>query len=379
MTQKEFVGPGSIVCLKEILAELGSKRIFLVTGKRSYSACGAEACLQELLEDYEVHRFCQFTVNPKVDDIDRGIDAFRATGCDTVIAVGGGSTIDMAKAINYLAVQPLTLGGYEIGVKASEATIKPLVAIPTTSGSGSEATHFAVVYVGRQKHSIYDERMLPRIAIVDANLTMSLPKYTTAVSGLDALGQAVESYWSIHSTNDSKQFASAAIELITANLLAVVKNPGTDSRGRMAEAAHLAGKAINLTKTTAAHSISYPLTSYFGIPHGQAVGVTLPSLLVFNANVTDKDVLDKRGARYVRETIDEICKLLGASSVSDARERIDSIIREIGLETRLSLLGLLNREDIETIVANGCDPDRVKNNPRMLTKETLRGILEEIY
>jgi alcohol dehydrogenase class IV len=154
VTQKEYVGLGSIACLKEILAELGSKRIFLVTGRRSYSACGAEACLQDLLENYEVHRFCQFTVNPKVDHIDRGIDAFRATGCDTVIAVGGGSTIDMAKAINYLAVQPLTLGGYEIGVKASEATIKPLIAIPTTSGSGSEATHFAVVYVGRQKHSI---------------------------------------------------------------------------------------------------------------------------------------------------------------------------------------------------------------------------------
>jgi alcohol dehydrogenase class IV len=221
--------------------------------------------------------------------------------------------------------------------------------------------------------------MLPRIAIVDANLTMSLPKYTTAVSGLDALSQAVESYWSIHSTTDSKQFASDAIELITANLPVTVKNPDADSRGRMAEAAHLAGKAINITKTTAAHSISYPLTSYFGIPHGQAVGVTLPSLLVFNANVTDKDVLDKRGARYVRETIDEICKLLGASGVSDAREKIDSIIREVGLETRLSLLGLRNREDIETIVANGFDPDRVKNNPRMLTKETLRGILEEIY
>ena len=147
----------------------------------------------------------------------------------------------------------------------------------------------------------------------------------------------------------------------------------------MAEAAHLAGKAINITKTTAAHSISYPLTLYFGIPHGQAVGVTLSSLLVFNANVADKDVLDKRGVRYVKEAIDEICKLLGTSSVSDAKEKIDVIIREIGLKRRLSGLELRKKEDIETIVANGLNLDRVKNNPRMLTRDALRGILEEIY
>lgn len=380
MTQKEYIGFDSIVCLRQVLAELGSKRIFLVTGKGSYSACGAKTSLDNLLKDYEIRRFCEFTVNPKIEDIERGINIFRAAECDTVITVGGGSTIDMAKAINFLATHRLTFGKYEVGINTSEATGKPLIAIPTTSGSGSEATCFAVVYTNREKFSIDSNELLPNIAIVDAGLTMSLPARITAVSGIDTLSQAIESYWCIHSNDESKSYARRSIELVLSNLVTAVKNPDSDFRAGMAQAAHLAGKAINITRTTAAHSISYPLTLYFGIPHGQAVGLTLSSLLVFNANVTEQDVLDNRGVKYVREAIDEICKLLGTSSVADAGKKIDEIIRETGLETHLSLLGLRNKkEDIETVVANGFSPDRVKNNPRKLTQDALRGILEAIY
>ena len=381
MIQKEYIGFDSVLHLKEILAELNTQSIFLVTGNKSYLASGAKACLDELLENYTVHQFCDYSTNPKCKDVERGIELFGKGQFDTVIAVGGGSAIDMAKLINFLSVYPSAFEAYDFSssISGGVGVVRPLIAIPTTSGSGSEATHFAVVYVGKRKHSIANKRMLAQVAIVDANLTMSLPKYVTAVSGLDALSQAVESYWSIHSTSDSKQLASKAIELIIANLPSAVKNPTADSRLKMAEAAHLAGKAINISKTTAPHAISYPLTSYFGIPHGQAVGVTLSSLLVFNANVTNKDVVDKRGFGYVRKTINDICKLLWADSVGSAKATIDSLIFEIGLQTRLSMLGLRKKEDIEIIVANGFAPDRVKNNPRILTEEALREILEQIY
>ncbi|MCK4784318.1 MAG: iron-containing alcohol dehydrogenase, partial [Desulfobacteraceae bacterium] len=214
---------------------------------------------------------------------------------------------------------------------------------------------------------------------VDAKLTMSLPVYTTAVSGLDAFSQAVESYWSIHSTYQSKQFASDAIKLTMGNLPSAVNNPTAEARLKMAKAAHLAGKAINITRTTAAHSISYPLTSHFGVSHGQAVGITLSSLLVFNADVSDEDVLDKRGADYVRQTIDQICKLLDSSNPSDAKKRIDLLVNQIGLQTKLSKLGLKDKQDVELIISNGFDPNRVKNNPRELTERALRDILQQIY
>ena len=121
----------------------------------------------------------------------------------------------------------------------------------------------------------------------------------------------------------------------------------------MAEAAHLAGKAINITKTTAAHAVSYPITSFFNIPHGYAVGLTLPSFLVYNSNVTERDVLDQRGTDYVRQTISEIVGFLGQSNVTDAKQTLDDLMQEIGLKTRLSSLGIKSEKDIELIIENG--------------------------
>lgn len=380
MIQKEYIGPGSILHLKEVLSELGSKRIFLVTGRQSYSACGAEACMQNLLKDYEVHRFCEFSVNPKIEDINRGISMLTDLDYDTVIAIGGGSTIDVAKAVNFLTAHPSALKNHSLDTKCVGVPVpaRPLIAIPTTSGSGSEATHFCVVYIDCQKYSLAQESILPKVAIVDANLTMSLPKYTTAVSVLDALSHAIESYWSIHSTDISKQFAASSISLIISNIPEGVTNPTARTRLDLAKAANLAGKAINITKTTAPHSISYSLTARFGVPHGQAVGIILPLLLVFNADTSNDDVVDKRGAEYVRKNISELCQLLGTSSVNDAAERITQLIRQIGLETSLACLGV-RKDEIETVVTGSFSSDRMKNNPRMLTEKTLRSILEQVH
>ncbi|MCK4789247.1 MAG: iron-containing alcohol dehydrogenase, partial [Desulfobacteraceae bacterium] len=213
MRQEEYIGFDTISQLRDILGRFGSQRIFLVTGKESYSSCGAKAYLDKILGDYEVSRFYEFEANPKIEDIQKGIKIFTHNSYDTVIAVGGGSVIDMAKAITFLAANPSAAAEYSIKGPPQATIAKPIVAIPTTSGSGSESTCFSVIYVGCKKYSISDENMLPKAAIVDAKLTMSLPVYTTAVSGLDAFSQAVESYWSIHSTYQSKQFASDAIKL----------------------------------------------------------------------------------------------------------------------------------------------------------------------
>jgi len=365
--------------LPKLLVECGARKIFLVMGKGSYSASGAKAYLDDILKGYMVCQFCDFSVNPKVEDVGHGITIFETEQFDIVLAVGGGSSIDMAKLINFLSGRPESFENYKFKSKTSNGSVRPLIAIPTTAGSGSEATSFAVLYANKEKFSVDNELLLPTAAIVDPDLTMSLPKYITATTGMDALSQAIESYWSVNSNDESKRYAGEAITAIMTNLETTVNNPTESARAAMAEAAHLAGKAINITRTTAPHAISYPLTSYFGIPHGQAVGVTLSSLLVFNANVTDKDVVDKRGFGYVRKTINDICKLLGADSVGSAKATIDSLIFEIGLQTRLSRLGLREKKDIDIIVANGFNPARVGNNPRMLSKEDLREILEQIF
>tara|TARA_Y100000294_G_scaffold103510_1_gene96105 strand:+ start:182 stop:1324 length:1143 start_codon:yes stop_codon:yes gene_type:complete len=379
MSQKEIIGKGTIAKLKEILSERKLNNIFLVTGKSSYEKSGAKDAIEPILSDYKVTHFSDFEVNPKVKDIEKGMEIFKKNNCDFVIAIGGGSVMDIAKSINILASNEGNPTEYIKNQKNIENKGKVLVAVPTTSGSGSEATRSAVVYIDKTKYSLAHEFIIPDYTIVDSQLTMNLPKHITASAGMDALSQAIESYWCIDSTEESKDYAREAIKLIMGNLTDAVNNPTRESREAMAEASFLAGKAINISRTTACHAIAYPITSYFGVPHGHAVALTLAQMLVYNSKVTEKDILDKRGINYVHETLKEIAGLIGADDIQDANKRITSLMEEIGLKTRLSEIGVKTDEDIEIIIKNGFNPQRVNNNPRLLTEETLRNeILDEI-
>jgi len=372
------MGFGSVDRLNDILADLNAQRVFLVTGNKSYLVSGAKACLDELLKDYTVYRFSDYSPNPKSEDVQHGIELFAKGNYDTIIAVGGGSAIDMAKLINFLSVHPTDFKAYDFSSCISGETIRPLVAIPTTAGSGSEATKFGVLYVNKTKYSVDDDLLLPVFSIVDPDLTMSLPKYITAVSGIDAFSQAVESYWNVNSTDESKRYASQAIKLVMSNLETAVNAPTKAARFAMANAAYFAGKAINITRTTAPHAISYPLTSYFNIPHGQAVAVTIAPLLVFNSKVTGNDVQDSRGTNYVKEIINQIANLIGASTVNDAKSKIEKLISEIGLETKLSRLKIKCSRDAKVVVQNNFNLERAKNNPRILTRVALGDILNNL-
>ncbi len=147
----------------------------------------------------------------------------------------------------------------------------------------------------------------------------------------------------------------------------------------MAYGAHLAGKAISITRTTVPHAISYPLTSYFGIAHGHAVAVTLGAMLEYNASVNEYDAFDPRGSKYVQKTLNEIAVMLGRKDIAGAKEEIRRLMEGIELGTKLSGLGIKSENDIETIINNGFNRDRVKNNPRKVTRQALRKILENIY
>ena len=378
MGQKEYFGFNSINNLKEILAQHNPKNIFLVTGKNSYEKCGAKPILDNLLKNHIITHFFDFEVNPKLNDIGRGIKFFKKNNCDFVIAVGGGSVMDVAKSINIISsnkekpIEYIT-NKNNIGNKG-----KTLVAIPTTSGSGSEATKFAVVYIGKTKYSLDNELILPDYAIIDPQFTLNLSKNITASSGMDAFCQAMESYWCVNSNEESKKYAKEAIKIIIKNLPNAVNKPSKKSREAMSKAAHLAGKAINISKTTACHAISYPLTSYFNVPHGHAVALTLPSMLIYNSKINENDLLDKRGVDYVRNTVNEIVKFIDAKNAYVASKKIEDLMLGIGLKTKLNDLGIKTEKDIDVIIKNGFNPDRVKNNPRNLTEKALRDILYKI-
>jgi alcohol dehydrogenase class IV len=375
--QKEYIGVGSIYRCKGILREKSIRKVLLVTGKGSYEKSGAKYHLEKVLKGYKVYRYSNFSNNPNVKDIERGISLFRRFTFDLVIAVGGGSVIDTAKLLNFFIPNNQNPRQFVKNKTMKLYKNNPLIAVPTTSGSGSESTHFAVLYIDKIKQSIAHETILPDISIVDPKLTYSLPSKSTAISGMDALSQAIESYWSVNSNNLSKSYARKAIQVILRNLEGAVNTPSKETRYNMSLAAHLAGKAINITKTTAPHAVSYPLTVFFKIPHGHAVALTIGSFCTYNYEVTEKDINDGRGYKYVRKAIGEIIKIFGLNNIYDVKKKIRLLMKNIGLETRLEKLGIDAEEKVNKVVRN-INPQRMKNNPRDISSPRLKKMLNSI-
>lgn len=377
MMQSEYFGTGSIKSLTEIIKNLKSRNIFLVAGKNSYSSSGAEEILGDLLKKNTLTFFNEVSGDPVIDNIIKGMDIFIESDCDTVIAVGGGSVIDTAKSINVLSCQDVNPRSVITGEKKIDYKGKPLIAIPTTSGAGSEATHFAVVYMEKEKYSLAHEYILPEYSVVDPQFTFKLPSGITATSGIDAFSQAVESFWNINANEESRKYSEEAIKLILENINSAVNEPTEYNRENMSKAAHLAGKAINITKTTAPHAVSYAMTSYYGIPHGQAVCLTLAEFLEFNLNVTESDLIQEMDLSEVRANHENLLKILNCSDVIESKNLINELIKSIGLKTKLSELNIKSQADLK-LISESVNLERLKNNPRSVSKEDLFRILEKI-
>ena len=377
MSQRVRFQPGAIHHVGEILAQSGSKSVFLVTGRASYVRSGAAAPLAKILEGRQVVHFDDFELNPNLSDVERGLKLFRRHGFDQILAVGGGSVLDMVKLIGIFSAQDASPMELVCRERPIERAGPPVIAVPTTAGTGSEVTHFAAVYVDHEKHSVAHESMLPAHAVVDPELTESLPPKLTAIGGLDAFAQAVESMWSVHSTLESSGYARQAILLALEHLSAAVHRPSPEARRAMSMASHLAGKAINITKTTAPHAISYAMTSRFGVPHGHAVALTLAPILLYNSQVRENDAAQERGADVVRQTIADLNHILGCPGAETSCRKITEWIDSLGLPTRLSEVGILSPAD-RRLIAGSVNTERLANNPRVLTSEAIEEILARI-
>lgn len=354
-----------------------TSKIFVVCGKTSFQKSGAEDVLRNAFEGVEICRFQDFSENPKFEDAVRGERLFFKFGADVILAVGGGSAIDIAKLIKAIHHHDGLPHQIVHGVQLKSASDTLLIAAPTTAGSGSEATHFAVMYLDEKKFSVAHADLLPNQIVLEPGLSQSMPPHLSACSGMDALCQAIESFWSTNSTSESDCYAREAIGLVLAHLPKIFTNPSLAHREGMMLAANLAGRAINITKTTGPHALSYGLTSQYGITHGHAVALFLPIFLAYNADVTHSDVNDQRGHEYVISKTQEIATLLGTSSIPDAVDRYWGLMSSIGLKTNLRALGI-SVDSIDHLAA-GINTERLQNNPRKTTPETIRQIFAKAY
>ena len=360
MKQQEFIGINAIDSLSDVLKDYSPKSIFLVTGKKSFESSGAQQILHNMLGPYNVVRFSDFEVNPKIEDILKGIDCFNNHSCDLIVAIGGGSVIDIAKSINCFQAN-MTYKDILTGDLKIEAKGVPLLAIPTTSGTGSECTHFSVLYVDGIKYSLAHPFLLPDYAFVDPQFSYTTPRHIAAVVGMDAFCQAVESYWNIHSTEESLQYAGKAIQLLWSYLQKAVNNQDKYAIEQVSLGSFYAGKAINITKTTAPHALSYYLTSQYGVPHGQAVCVFLTDFLVFNYSLDDSSCQDSRGVVFVKERMEALFSFFSCQTIEQAVQAVSEFIQSLGLVSEFSDLKL---PVSKRHVINQVNLERVKNNPR---------------
>ena len=369
-----MLGSGCFSDLGKVLASYASSNVFLVTGKTSFKASGASEVVDALKNMYRFTHFDAFTENPKFEDAVAGAAIFRSDTFDTILAVGGGTALDMAKLIKAFAPEdadPAAIVSRQ--TQASPAAVK-LIACPTTSGTGSESTHFAVVYKNHEKYSIAHRDLLPDLALIDASLTDSVPSKIAASAGLDALCQAIESLWSIHATETSSAFARQAIKGIIENLQSSIVAPDHENRLAMSRCANLAGKAIDMTKTTAPHALSYYLTSHHGIRHGHAVALMLPLVFHYNLGIGASDCHHVKGPDYVLERLREIALLIGCDSQEEFGGRFQALVGSLGLSSKLQQLECYNEQTIKAI-AEGVNTERLANNPRAITTEDLIRIL----
>jgi len=363
--------------LTKLIKEREINRIFLVRGGNSYKNSGAESFIEKLVGDIEIISFFDFDVNPNIADLRRGVNKFqysqKVSSIDLIIAIGGGSVLDMAKLISAFASE--TNSFEEIiknnSINSGEKT--PLLAIPTTAGTGAEATHFAVVYIGKDKYSVAAESILPEFVYLSSEFSTSANPYLTASTGLDAFSQAIESVWSVNSNEESMEYALRAIDLIWNSLSKAVNNNDKISKLAMQEAAYLAGKAINITKTTAPHAISYTFTSYYGISHGHAVSLSLPFFFKYNYALSEADCNDSRGVNSVINRMNEVLNILDCDIYS-VEKLLINFYHSLNIEINIDKL--LSNYDMSLIVSN-VNTERLLNNPRLLSEKSILEFLEE--
>lgn len=363
-------GPGSLSSLPEILngMEPDSRRILLLVWSEEVLKNPAFSFLLDQKSGFQTRPFCFQASNPTVEQLFETYEATKDFSPAVLIAVGGGSIMDVGKSLcclyghslsNVDALREL------IVTKAYGTPAARWIGIPTTAGTGSETTCWATIWDPSQdaKRSVECHENYAWAAVVDSDLTKGMPLKLAVSSGLDAAAHGVESYWAKGTNCVSRAMALSAIRMIMENMEGLLAGRET-AREAMARGSMMAGLAFSNTKTTACHSISYPLTMHYSIPHGAAVSMLLAPLLKRNLPAT-------KGS-------EALLNALGVSDVDELTRKIRRILKESGQPSTLKEWGV-KKEDLPRLAALGMTKGRADNNPVAIDAPMIQEILEEIY
>lgn len=350
-------------------AALLGERALIVCGRMALRASGALDELRASLEgaDMSVAVFDQVEAEPSLATVECGRAAFAAAGCDLVVAAGGGSALDVGKAIAALAPLTEPVAHFFAGAEITGPG-RPCIALPTTAGTGAEVTPNSVLTdtASGLKASIRGHALLPEIALVDPELTVTCPPDQTAYSGLDALTQAIEAYVSLGANPVSDAWAEESVRRIARGLHAAVAN-GADLEARtdMALGSLLAGLALASARLGLVHGLAHPLGALYHLPHGRVCGALLPAVMRFNKQAAE--------AKYAR-----LASLLCLGEDAEALlSWVSTLVEELDANIDFKAAGL-RAEDFDAIIGPTLASGSTKHNPRPVDEASVREFLVEL-
>tara|TARA_B100000963_G_C22552726_1_gene637554 strand:+ start:193 stop:1296 length:1104 start_codon:yes stop_codon:yes gene_type:complete len=348
-------------------------KIFIITGQNSFFKSKANNFFK-FPKKKVLKFFFKKSKLPELNELIKIIKEIEKFNPDIILAIGGGAVIDYAKIASIIDIDLIKnlkkkLVLYE---NVSKNKVYPLIAIPTTAGAGAEVTSNAVIYINDIKYSVENLLLVPDYFFLFPNLILSNPFNLKSSAGFDAIAQGVESLISMKSDEASVMYAKKSLKLSLNNYLPFLQKPNKENSKNMLLASNLAGKAINISKTTAPHAVSYPFSSMFGIDHGHAVSITLEKFLLFNF----KNINYSKSKFNLLNRYKIIFKLFNVINIGELNNKIKFLKREAQLIDEYSKLGIDINQSMNKIL-DQINELRLKNNPIRIKKNDIREILND--
>ncbi len=377
-----YHGPGAIAEIPRLLKANGVKKA-LVACDPDLVKFGIAAKVTDLLDAAKLKYalFSDIKPNPTIENVKAGVAAFKKAKADGIVAIGGGSSMDTAKAIGIIANNPRFADVRSLeGLSPTKNDAVFTIAVPTTAGTAAEVT-INYVITDRKKDRKFvcvDPHDIPLVAVVDPDMMMSMPKSLCANTGMDALTHAIEGFTTKAAWELTDMFHLKAIELIASNLRKSVKGD-PDGRKQMALAQYVAGMGFSNVGLGIAHSMAHPLSAFYDTPHGKACAILLPHVLRYNAEDPKADV-KKVGARYAQIAkamgVKDGDKLKGKAAIKAACDAVAKLGKDVGIPANLK--GIVKEEDIQFLAhsayVDACRP----GNPRDVTEEDLAALYRSL-
>lgn len=377
LNEVSYFGPGARKELPEVANRLGLKKALVVTDK-GLVKFGVAKMVTDVLDEagipYEI--YSEVKPNPTVTNVKQGVDAFAASGADFIVAIGGGSSMDTAKGIGIVTNNPEFADVVSLeGCAPTKHKTVPIIALPTTAGTAAETT-INYVIIDEEKHKkmvCVDPNDIPCCAIIDAELMYSLPKGTTAATGMDALTHAIEGYITKAAWELSDMFEIEAIRLINKYLRQAVYDPKNPAgRSGMALAQYVAGMAFSNVGLGVVHGMAHPMGSLFDIPHGVANALLLPTIMEYNKPVCiDKYVEIAKAMDAYKEGMTK------AEAAQAACDAVRALAIEVGIPQHLSDLGI-TAKDIDALADQAIEDVCTPGNPRLVTRQDIVELYKKV-